>query len=267
MNDVILINQYLDKNYTVITGNLDYLVKDTINNNSMSFLDLKKKFLKIFGDFETSENSSTSIIILNSWFNNKKRVLNKKLFDLFDEVDDGSLKSLFLLEKIKTICDSDYKYEFHHGFITNVFLEYYKDKHLLHKLENYVKTFNTNFGSVKMIDDFQDDFILEHEKIILFAKEYLNNWYSETVIGGKVKDLLSQLVLTLGSRNWTVTWIGHGPFSKRILLEKFINESTYHHGYILTMYDKWYEDAVIEASEKVMKRNIGIFSYDRITFH
>jgi hypothetical protein len=266
MNDVIFINQYLDKNYTVITGNLDYLIKDTIDDKSMGFLDFKKVFIKIFGDFKSSEESSTSIIILNSWFNNKKRILNKKLFDLFDEVDDGSLKSLFLLEKIKTICDSDYKYEFHHGFITNVFIEYYKDKYMIHKLENYVKTFNTDFGSVKMMNDFQDDFILEHEKIISFAKEYLNNWYSETVIGSKVKDLLSQLVLTLGSRNWVVTWIGHGPFSKKRLLEKFINESTYHHDYILNMYDKWYGDAVIDASEKVMGRNLGIFSNDRITF-
>ena len=237
MNDVIFINQYLDKNYTIITNNIGYLVKDIIDDKSMSFLDFKKVFLKIFGDFGLCENSSTSVVILNSWFNNKKRILSK----------------------IKTICDSDYKYEFHHEFITNVFIEYYKDKHMLHKLENYVSTFDTNFGSIKMMNDFQDEFILEHEKIISFAKEYLNNWYSETVIGSKVKDLLSQLVLTLGSRNWVVTWIGHGPFSKRILLEKFINENAYHHNYILTMYDKWYEDAVIEASEKAMNRILGIF--------
>lgn len=267
MNDVIFINQYLDKNYTIITNNIGYLVKDIIDDKSMSFLDFKKVFLKIFGDFGLCENSSTSVVILNSWFNNKKRILSKKLYDLFDEVDDGSLKSLFLLNNIKTICDSDYKYEFHHEFITNVFIEYYKDKHILHKLENYVSTFDTNFGSIKMMNDFQDEFILEHEKIISFAKEYLNNWYSETVIGSKVKDLLSQLVLTLGSRNWVVTWIGHGPFSKRILLEKFINENAYHHNYILTMYGKWYEDAVIEASEKAMNRNIGIFSNGQITFH
>lgn len=259
MNDVIFINQYLDKSYTVITGNLDYLIKDIVDDKSMSFLEFKKVFLKIFGDFKSIEESSTSIVILNSWFNDKKRVLNKKLFDLFDEVDDGSLKSLFLLNNIKTICDSDYKYEFHHDFITNVFIDYYKDKYMLPKLEEYVKAFNTDFGSVKMINDFQDDFILEHEKIISFAKEYLNNWYSETVIGGKVKDLLSQLVLTLGSRNWVVTWIGHGPFSKRRLLEKFINESSYHHDYILNMYDKWYGDAVIEASEKAIGFRHGIF--------
>ncbi len=91
--------------------------------------------------------------------------------------------------------------------------------------------------------------------MISFAKQYLNNWYAESIIGEKIKDLLSQLVLTLGQRNWVVTWIGHGPFSKRRLLETFINESSYHHDYILNMYDKWYEDAVIEASEKAMTRH------------
>ena len=264
MNDVIFINQYLDKSYTVITGNNDFFIKDNIDTNSMTFLEFKKVFLKIFGDFKSNEESS--IFILNSWFNNKKRLLTKKLFEIFDESDNGNLKSLFLLNEILTICDSDSKNEFHHDFITNVFIDYYKDKYMIPKLEEYVKVFNADFGSVRLIKDFQDDFILEHEKIIQFAKEYLNKWYSETVIGEKVKDLLSQLVLTLGPRNWVVTWIGHGPFSKKRLLEKFINENAYHHDYILDMYNKWYEEAVIEASEKVIGFRHGIFTNDTIRF-
>jgi hypothetical protein len=134
------------------------------------------------------------------------------------------------------------------------------------KLINYKDKFNLNFGSAKLLNDFQDEFILEHFKIIEYAKSYLNNWYAETVIGGKVSDLLSQLVLTLGPRNWIVTWVGHGPFSKKRLLEKFITESEYHHDFILNMYDKWYEDAVIDASERAMRSQLGIFRDGRITF-
>ena len=104
-----------------------------------------------------------------------------------------------------------------------------------------------------MVDDFQDEFILEHQQLITFAKEYLNNWYSETVIGGKIKDMLSQLVITLGPRNWVVTWIGHGPLSKATLLKNFITESEFHHQFILNMYDKWYEEAVMEASDRVIR--------------
>ena len=106
---------------------------------------------------------------------------------------------------------------------------------MLPKLEKYTREFNADFGSAKMLDDFQDEFILEHFKIISFAKEYLNNWYAESIIGDKIRDLFSQLVLTLGARNWVVTWVGHGPFSKKRLLEKFINESAYHHDYILNI--------------------------------
>jgi len=65
--------------------------------------------------------------------------------------------------------------------------------------------------------------------------------------------MLSQLVITLGARNWVVTWIGHGPLSKATLLKNFMSESEVHHNFILDMYDKWYEDAVMQASERVMR--------------
>lgn len=253
MTDAILILNFLDKNYEVKTDVKGFIVLDKEDNKTMVPNDFHKHFLKIFSDF-IIDGEQTSITIFNSWFSQKKRLLTQKLYDIFDLEDTGELKSRLLLDKILKTCDSDYKLLYHHDFITNLFIDYYKDKYMLPRLENHVRDFNTDFGSVKMIGDFQDNFILEHQKIISFAKEYLNNWYAERVIGSKVNDLLSQLVLTLGPRNWVVTWIGHGLFSKKRLLEKFINESEYHHDFILNMYNKWYEDAVIEASEKVMIR-------------
>ena len=254
MTDAILILNFLEKNYEVKSDKLGFIIFDKSDTKTMSPNDFQKHFLKIFSNFNVDDDQ-TSITIFHSWYSQKKRVLTQKLYDLFDEEDDGTLKSQLLLDKIIKVCDTDYLFLYHHDFITNVFIDYYKDKHMLPKLEKYIKMFNADFGSAKMLDDFQDEFILEHFKIISFAKEYLNNWYAESIIGEKIKDLLSQLVLTLGQRNWVVTWIGHGPFSKKRLLEKFINESEYHHDYILNMYDKWYEDAVIEASEKAMTRH------------
>ena len=254
MTDAILILNFLEKNYEVKSDKLGFIIFDKSDTKTMVPNDFQKHFLKIFSNFSV-DDEQTSITIFHSWYSNKKRLLTQKLYDLFDKTDDGTLKSQLLLDKIITVCDEDYSFLYHHDFITNVFIDYYKDKHMLPKLEKYVKMFNADFGSAKLLYDFQDEFILEHFKIISFAKEYLNNWYAESIIGEKIKDLLSQLVLTLGQRNWVVTWIGHGPFSKRRLLEKFINESEYHHDYILNMYDKWYEDAVIEASEKAMTRH------------
>jgi len=258
MNDVIYINNFLDKSYRVVTSQTDFSVEDIMDNKKMVFSDFKKIFLKLFGEFNV-DDQETSLTIVNSWFRNKKRIVSAKLYDIFDELDDCQTKSQLLLDKIKDFCDLNHKYEYHHEFITNLFLSYYKDKYITPKLEEYVKGLNNEINSVKLINDFQEEFILEHHKLISYMKEYLNDWYSKTIIGDKVSDLLSQLVLTLGSRNWVVTWIGHGPFSKKRLLEKFVNENHYHHDFILKMYDKWYEDAVIEASEKAMGRSLGIF--------
>jgi len=251
MTDAILILNFLDKNYEVKTDRQNFIVFDKIDNKTMVPNDFQKHFLKIFSNFKI-DDEQTSITIFYSWYNNKKRLLTKKLYDIFDTEDDTTLRSQQLLDKIIKFCDENYKYEYHHDFITNVFIDYYKDKYMIPKLLEYKNNFDANFGSAKLLNDFQDEFILEHFKIIEYAKSHLNNWYAETIIGDKISDLLSQLVITLGPRNWVVTWIGHGPFSKKRLLEKFINESQYHHDFILNMYDKWYEDAVIDASERAM---------------
>jgi hypothetical protein len=71
-------------------------------------------------------------------------------------------------------------------------------------------------------------------------------------MGEKVKNILSELVITLGSRNWVVTWIGHGQLCKERFLDIFKGEDGYHHKFILDMYDKWFEEAVIHASDRIM---------------
>ena len=251
MTDEKLILNFLDKNYDVKTDRQSFIFFDKSDEKTFAPRDFNLHFLKIFGEFNI-DNNNTSITILQSWFSSKKRILTKVLYDVFDILDNAE-RSQKQLKQVLKICTEKYKYQYHEDFITSLFLDYYKDKFITPKLDKYIKTFNAELGSNRLIDDFQDEFILEHHKLITYAKEYLNNWYLETVIGGKVKDMLSQLVITLGARNWVVTWIGHGPLSKATLLKNFMNESEVHHNFILDMYDKWYEDAVMQASERVMR--------------
>ena len=251
MTDEKLIQEFLDKHYDVKTDSQSFIFFDKSDEKTFTPRDFNLHFLKIFGDFNI-DNDNTSTTILQSWFSSKKRILTKVLYDVFDFLNKAERSQKQLTEALK-ICNEKYKLQYHEGFITSVFLDYYKDKFIIPKLDDYIKLFNAELGSKRLIDDFQDEFILEHHQLINFAKEYLNNWYSETVIGGKVKELLSQLVITLGPRNWVVTWIGHGPLSKATLLKNFINESTFHNQFILDMYDKWYEGAVIEASDRVIR--------------
>lgn len=251
MTDEKLIIKFLDKNYDVKTDRQSFIFFDKSNEKTFSPRDFNLHFLKIFSDFNI-DNDNKSTTILQSWFSTKKRILTKVLYDVFDTLESSERSQKQLTEVLKT-CTEKFKFQYHEDFITSLFLDYYKDKFITPKLDKYIKSFNAELGSKRLIDDFQDEFILEHHQLITYAKEYLNNWYSDTVIGGKVKDMLSQLVITLGPRNWVVTWVGHGPLSKATLLKNFLTESEFHHQFILNMYDKWYEEAVMEASERVMR--------------
>lgn len=251
MTDEKLILNFLDKNYDVKTDRQSFFFFDKSDEKTFAPRDFNLHFLKIFGDFNI-DNDNTSTTILQSWFSSKKRILTKVLYDVFDNLDNAEPSQKNLTEVLKT-CKEKYENQYHEDFITSFFLDYYKDKIITPKLDNHIKLFKAELGSKRLVDDFQDEFILEHQQLITFAKEYLNNWYSETVIGGKIKDMLSQLVITLGPRNWVVTWIGHGPLSKATLLKNFITESEFHHQFILNMYDKWYEEAVMEASDRVIR--------------
>jgi histidinol phosphatase-like enzyme len=252
MTDELLITKFLERNYTVITNNTTFVILDNNNKREMMVTDFGKHFRKIFGDFNVDDKNN--IVFFNSWFSTKKLELSGKLYEIFDELD-SNLKSRHQLDEAIKKCKKLYKDKYHVDFITNLCLDYYQQKYMVAKLDEYKLVFDTKLGSKSLIKNFEDNLILEHPKVIEFCKEYLNNWYSEKIIGDKVRDFLSQLVITLGVRNWVVTWIGHGPITKNKILDNFKNEGEFHVNHIMGMYDKWYEEKVIEASERAMKNS------------
>jgi hypothetical protein len=252
MTDELLITNFLEKNYSVKTNNIGFVVFDKNDKQEMALTQFSNHFRKIFGDFKVEDKNN--IEFFNVWFSKKRLELSGKLYEIFDSID-SNLKSRHQLEEVVKKCENLYKYKYHTDFITNLFLDYYQQKHMVKKLDEYKSVFDTSLGSNNLLKSFEDKLILEHPKVIEFCKENLNNWYSEKVIGDKVRDFLSQLVITLGVRNWMVTWIGHGPLTKNKILDNFKNESDFHTNHIMQMYDKWYEEKVIEASERAMNKN------------
>lgn len=85
------------------------------------------------------------------------------------------------------------------------------------------------------------------------------NWYKDTIIDEKINDLLSQLVVTLGPRNWKVTWIGHGELTRPKIESVFGNQSPSIYEYIMKRYDVWYDSAVEKASDRLISSNYGGF--------
>jgi hypothetical protein len=81
--------------------------------------------------------------------------------------------------------------------------------------------------------------------ILMYATRFLND---------HVDEFLRQLVITMGKTNWRVTWIGHGELTKDKVLSYFMKEDKYHEKYIMKKYNDWYDQAVIEASNRYMNK-------------
>ena len=244
MTDEKLILRYL-ADYELRVNALDFVVFNKTSNDTNSISNFIHELRKIFF-FDSSVN------IFNTWYFEKKTELLKSLYSYFDTLKP-KMKSQKMIKKIV----KKFYLKYSESFLTNTFNEYYFNKYLSPKLEAYKENFNESRGSLKLILDFERELLGENYKITEMVKSDLNNWYAEKFIGEKVKDFLSQLVITLGPRNWIVTWIGHGQVSKNKILNLFKDENEFHHEYILTMYDNWYDEAVIRASEKHMSNMFG----------
>jgi hypothetical protein len=252
MSDEIIL-KFLDRNYELKTDKNSFIIFGKKSEESFSLIEFNEHFIKIFSDFNVDTDKS-SITILHSWLSNKKRVITKVLYDLFDNLDIAERSQKQLTEALK-LCDKKHKNIFNVEFITNLFLDYYYDKHITPKLIEYIKSFNCELGSKNLIDGFDVILMNEHPKLIRDSIDYMNKWYSNTFMGSKVKNILSELVITLGSRNWVVTWVGHGQLNKERFLDIFKNEDGYHHKFILDMYDKWFEETVEHVSNRIMGIN------------
>jgi hypothetical protein len=254
MTDEKLITDFLEKNYRVITDDVYFKVAEKDSYKRITPNEFLDTFKTIFGDFTTLDNE-TSIELFQKWFSFHKRLLTKKLTEYLDTLDmsEGSVKLLF--KAVNRFGHGQDKGLYNGGFIENYFNDYYKEKVIDPLLKKILKSFHVEAGSNALIETISERINFETPKIYQYALNHLNEWYANTVIGDKVKDFLSQLVITLGTRNWVVTWIGHGPLSREKLLSQFKDENECHHKFIVKMYDEWYETAVIDASERTLMRN------------
>lgn len=182
----------------------------------------------------------------------KDNVLPGKL-NKFLESMDLSLGSIVLSQQLVNTMMGDL--ENYHNHIVNEFDTYYRENHLDSIIKGYIKTLNTHMNSQYIVDNFKQ-LSLEVEHHYDYCIDKINEWYGEVALTDKVDDLLSQLIITLGKRNWEVRWIGHGLLDENKLCE-YLREHNYHKSYILKKYDEWYSYAVIAASEREVFKNNG----------
>ena len=80
----------------------------------------------------------------------------------------------------------------------------------------------------------------------------INEWYRNNhQLENKILEILDQFMITLGPRNWEVRWIGHGLLTEDKIYSAF-REHDFHKSFIMSIYNKWYNMAVMLATEKHM---------------
>lgn len=261
MTDKKIITNFINRNYVIQLSD-QFKVFDKVENNTLSIDSFHSELRVILGDFGGGENSTYNIV--NAWIADQKATLVK---DLDDFVKKQDLRKGFVKiseSVLKKFADTQ---KYNKGFVLEYLSDYYNQAILLPKLEKHIEYLkmvdSERLSFDKAISDFETELKFEGFQQREFANEYLMTWYKDTVIDEKINDLFSQLVVTLGPRNWKVTWIGHGELTRPKIESIFGSQSPSIYEYIMKRYDVWYDGAVERASERLMNNNPSNFDYGR----
>jgi len=261
MTDKKIILKFITRNYTVQLSD-SFKIYDKVENNTLSIDSFHSELRVILGNFGGGEHSTYNVV--SDWISEQKATLVKDL-DSFVKKQDLKEGFVKISETVlKKFADSQ---KYNRGFVLEYLSDYYNQAVLLPKLEKhikYLKMVDTDRLSFdKAISDFETELKFEGFQQREFANEYLITWYKDTVIDEKIDNLFSQLVVTLGPRNWRVTWIGHGELTRPKIESLFGSQSPSIYEYIMKRYDIWYDTAIEKASERLMNNNPSDFEYGR----
>lgn len=185
----------------------------------------------------------------------RENVVGGKLNNFLKSID-LSLGTIILSKDLVNAMVGDL--ENYHSYIVDTFDNYYRENHLDKVIKDYIKTLNSEMNSQYIVDNFKQ-LSIEIETHYDYCIDKVNEWYGKVALTDKVDDLLSQLIIVLGKRNWEVRWIGHGLLDENKLFQ-YLMEHNYHKSYILKKYDEWYSKAVIAASEREVLKNNGNYA-------
>lgn len=259
MTDKKIITNFVNRNYVVQLSD-QFKIYDKVEKKTLSIDAFHSELRLILGDFGGGEHSTYNIV--NEWIANQKARLVKDLDDFVKKqiLNKGFVK---ISESVlKQFADTQ---KYNRGFVLEYLSDYYNQAVLLPKLEKHIqylkKVDSDRLSFDKAITDFENELKFEGFQQREYANEYLLTWYKDTVIDEKINDLFSQLVVTLGPRNWKVTWIGHGELTRPKIESIFGSQSPSIYEYIMKRYDVWYDGAVERASERLMSKNPSTFEY------
>lgn len=254
MTDEKFIVNFLNRHYSVILDNVDVMVTENETKYKYRFdYFVTHRFNVIIGNYYIDDNRS-SFDVVKGWYLGLKEKLTK---DLFDYLQNNSSK-YSATEGLNVILKKfGNKNKYSVDFITGYFHSYYNEFVIGPRVEKYLKNYKSGVKYQELSENFDKQLSLDTYKQVEYAKELLYKWYSKNIINNKVNEFFQELVITMGPRNWVVSWIGHGLLTKEKMHKYFIGESEIIYEFIENAYDEWYANAVVAASERYISSNSG----------
>lgn len=163
---------------------------------------------------------------------------------------DYSLKSKVLFKELKKALPDDVPKELVDTMIMPIFVKQYlkvKEKELDALLDK-VWGKEKYYVLLKLV--LKD----ELDSVVELGEKYFFKYYNNTYLDANIKKFLSELVVYLGTMNWVVFWVGHGEVTNTNKLHELMDEAKCYQPKIIEEYDKWYDNAVVEYSTKIIDK-------------
>jgi hypothetical protein len=119
-------------------------------------------------------------------------------------------------------------------------------------------------GEISLVSLGNNEFVnrttLENELSRIFGKEphitqFFNDWYRQH-LNNVLRDFtafLNECDLVLGLSNWELKHNVHGRINMDKLSQYYYGTEKPHHNTLKSIYDAWYDNKIIDASEKIMR--------------
>jgi hypothetical protein len=244
MTDEQLVKSFLDKNYSLKASFVRYYVVEKQSDKEFSEKSFNDEISNIFGHINGLKS------YFEEWFDNKKSDLLKEIYDEFGLLDFSKRS----VELMAVLFELELSKKYDKPFVEQVFEDYYFNYILKNKIKKFiVEKYEEKTCSSDLIRLALELLNGETPSIVEKSEAMINEWYFENVFSKKIDFFFKEAKLVLGPTNWMVIHPYYGKLNTDKLSKHFPEETIYQTSVLNKQYDDWYNEKILEVSEKIMK--------------
>lgn len=143
--------------------------------------------------------------------------------------------------------------DFSSVFVTSKFEEYYIRKVVEPNVKDFLNDKSKELTSKNLESLLDVELQGETPKVYESLIERVNRWYYDDVFYDKIMEFIKNTTVGLGQTNWIVKHKDYGTLDLNSLNKYFPTETKYQQVYFRQIFSQWYDNRVIEISEKMME--------------